>query len=236
MNNGNGYLLGMYNQVKGELKRATLGLCPEIPGAKLLDCGCGDGAFTQEAISRIGAAEILGVELSWEHRVAARERGLEVLAHDFNCNTLLGSGYFDVILAAEIIEFLRDADHFIKELHRLLVPGGHLVISTGNIASLHNIAFLLAGRLPLGVRVSKEVYAGTFKALPDDVMHISDEERAGMLFTPRAMRELLEHRGFQVEEIRGVGYYPLPKIMGRAMARIDRNHSAYMVARARKGG
>jgi 2-polyprenyl-3-methyl-5-hydroxy-6-metoxy-1,4-benzoquinol methylase len=56
---------------------------------------------------------------------------MHVIYGDILANTIL-SETFDSVLAGEIIEHLRDPLTFLKECHRILKPGGRLVISTIN--------------------------------------------------------------------------------------------------------
>jgi 2-polyprenyl-3-methyl-5-hydroxy-6-metoxy-1,4-benzoquinol methylase len=55
---------------------------------------------------------------------------------------------YDLLIAGEIIEHLVDTDHFAAEAHRILKPGGHLILSTPNLASWYNRIRLLRGLVP----------------------------------------------------------------------------------------
>lgn len=55
---------------------------------------------------------------------------------------------YDVLIAGEIIEHLVDTDHFAEEAHRILKPGGRLILSTPNLASWYNRIRLLRGLVP----------------------------------------------------------------------------------------
>lgn len=56
------------------------------------------------------------------------------------------AGEFDVIIFAEIIEhLLMDPCKVLREIKRVLKPGGTLVITTPNVARLENVARLIAG-------------------------------------------------------------------------------------------
>jgi hypothetical protein len=50
------------------------------------------------------------------------------------------------------------------------------------------------------------------------------------LFTARALTELAAYHGLAPELIRTVGYYPLPPLLARLAARLDRLHGAFIVA------
>ncbi|MBN8729200.1 MAG: methyltransferase domain-containing protein [Acidobacteria bacterium] len=60
-----------------------------------------------------------------------------------------GGAHFDTVLCCELLEHLTaDPMHMMAEIHRILKPGGHLVLTTPNIGSLRAIAALLAGYHP----------------------------------------------------------------------------------------
>jgi hypothetical protein len=50
------------------------------------------------------------------------------------------------------------------------------------------------------------------------------------LFSARALCELAAHHGLALERMTPVGYYPLPPRVARAVARVDANHCAFVVA------
>ena len=58
-------------------------------------------------------------------------------------------GSFDTVLCGELVEHLTaDPMHMMTEIHRILKPGGHLVLTTPNIGSLRAIAAILSGYHP----------------------------------------------------------------------------------------
>jgi SAM-dependent methyltransferase len=55
-------------------------------------------------------------------------------------------GEFDIVIFAEIIEhLLNDPCKVLREIKRVLKPGGSLIVTTPNVARLENIARLIAG-------------------------------------------------------------------------------------------
>jgi SAM-dependent methyltransferase len=65
---------------------------------------------------------------------------------DMNRRFPLDDGQFDFVSCVEGIEHLQDQFHFVRECHRVLKPGGLLVLSTPNILNLASrLKFLLCG-------------------------------------------------------------------------------------------
>lgn len=99
-------------------------------GEKVLDIGCGDGAFLKRA-AQIGW-EAWGVEP--DAKAAARLSGFKVLQGSLP-NIPLPDASFDFITLSHVIEHLHDPVAALKEIHRLLKPGGKVWIATPNIES-----------------------------------------------------------------------------------------------------
>ncbi len=86
-----------------------------------IEVGVGTGRFAQP----LGIA--LGVEPSEAMRDIARSRGIEVVdavAEDLP----FGDASFDLVLIVTTICFVDDVDRTLKEAHRVLADGGHIVV------------------------------------------------------------------------------------------------------------
>lgn len=105
-------------------------------GEKVLDIGCGDGAFLKRA-AQIGW-EAWGVEP--DAKAAASLSGFKVLQGSLP-NVPLPDASFDYITLSHVIEHLHDPVAALKEIHRLLKPGGKVWVATPNIESLGHRLF-----------------------------------------------------------------------------------------------
>ncbi|GHD93440.1 SAM-dependent methyltransferase [Streptomyces naganishii] len=105
-----------------------------VPGARLLDIGCGWGSLSLYAAER-HKAHVTAVTLSREQaayvREQVRERGLadrvEVLRQDYR--DVAGAGY-DAVAGVEMGEHVGDAEYpaFAAALHRLVRPRGRVLV------------------------------------------------------------------------------------------------------------
>jgi SAM-dependent methyltransferase len=96
----------------------------ERVGARALDLGAGSGGNT----SLLDRAGYLAVALE-HHPVAAqlaRTRGLDVLRADAH-RLPFADGAFDVVLACDVLEHLEDDGTAVREIGRVLRPGGRLI-------------------------------------------------------------------------------------------------------------
>ncbi len=96
-------------------------------------------------------------------------------------------GHFATVLCCELIEHLyEDPMHMMSEINRILRPGGHLVLTTPNIASLRAIAAILQGYHP-------GHFPQYIRPAPDGKI----DPRHNREYTPLEIRRLLADAGFE---------------------------------------
>ena len=96
---------------------------------KLLDIGCGYGAFLDSA--KLMGFDVAGVEIDKQIAEKARTSGF-VVYDDFLENLELPDDTYDVITLWDVIEHVPNPVSLLTECHRLLKPGGILFYHTGN--------------------------------------------------------------------------------------------------------
>lgn len=105
----------------------------DVSPGKLLDVGCGNGSFLGR-MRELGW-KVQGVEPDPEAaRLAAAKLGVPVHVGDLG-SAGFPSGYFDAVTLNHVIEHVPDPEWVLQECHRLLRPGGHLVVVTPNVES-----------------------------------------------------------------------------------------------------
>ena len=118
------------------------------PGDHVLDLGCGSGALGHELLRRRLVGFYVGIDVASQALNMARTADLTVVKADVSKRLPLATGWADLIYAAEIIEHVFDTDRFVQEMKRLLKPGGRIVLTTPNAASLGRRLLLAMGRNP----------------------------------------------------------------------------------------
>lgn len=155
-----------------------LGLLSQRPTGKVLDIGCSSGSLANQM--RALGHHVTGVDIAEhplvrsrvdEFYVADLEDGIPDIGHDF-----------DLIVAADVIEHLRDPESILIQLSELLAPEGRLIVSTPNFGHWYARA---------------RVASGTF-----------DYDRRGILdethlrfFTRRGLERTLDNAGLVIEEM-----------------------------------
>lgn len=229
------YAARLFAACEEENRREILRAIEPAPGGSLLDLGCCDGAVTMRVAAAAQVAEVHGVEFIEPFARQARARGVQVVVADLGAELPYGDASFDVVHANQVIEHLPKTDHFLREIHRVLKPGGYAVISTNNLSSWHNIASLTLGLQPPPCHVSDLVITGNPVNTAYDGWEQEVEGQQHLrVFTGRALASLAGYHGLQLERDRTSGYYPLPPRLSRVMTKLDRRHGAYLVQRFRR--
>jgi ubiquinone/menaquinone biosynthesis C-methylase UbiE len=104
-------------------------------GAKVLDVGCGTGASALPAAHAVGPSGfVTGVDLSARllDRARAKARGLTNIKFRVADMTSLGypNDHFDAAVSVFSIFFVPDMEGLVRELWRMVLPGGKLAVTT----------------------------------------------------------------------------------------------------------
>lgn len=230
-------LLKLQEVTAAENRRVIIDLLEPDKSAMYLDLGCNDGRFTPERGRRIGTNKLYGVEIDKKLALQAEQIGIKVTFADLNRPLPIESESFDVVCANQVLEHIYSTDCFVREIHRVLKPGGYTVISVPNLAAAHNITFLIFGQQPIGASMSDELADvgnpfGPMHGVKREVVPFAHAHLR--LPTPKALRELFQYHGFEIERLIRVGYYPFPVVIARLLCHLDPVHSVYVTIKARK--
>jgi SAM-dependent methyltransferase len=169
---------------------------PGGPGDRVLEMGA-YLHITPALQTRLGYGEVRGCY--YGSRGAVEDRTVtSAEGEEFRCEIDLfdaekdcfpyPNGHFSTVLCCELIEHLpADPMHMMIEINRILKPGGHLVLTTPNIASLRAIAGILGGYNPL-----------LFPAYIRPRESGETQARHAREYAPREIRTLFEDSGFDV--------------------------------------
>ena len=151
-----------------------------LPGrGKLLEIGCFAGLFLDRI--RADGWQVVGLEPYRRAAQYARATfGLEIIEGVLP-NAALPTARFDAVMMLHVIEHLPDPAEGLRELRRVLRPGGVLVVETPRFNSL---SFKLLGRRE--------------RSIQNCPGHI-------FFFTEQTLRQMLDHHGFKVFRVERVG-------------------------------
>jgi 2-polyprenyl-3-methyl-5-hydroxy-6-metoxy-1,4-benzoquinol methylase len=149
--------------------------------AGLLDVGCGTGVFLQVAQAR--GWNVTGTEISPYAVRTAKARGLSVIQGELWEAGLPGDA-FNVATCWHVIEHVLDPKRLLAETHRILKPGGWLVLATPN----------------LNDRIFRAAYRVARRRRPR--LYEPDEREIHLFhFTARTLAAMAAAVGFEVLEV-----------------------------------
>jgi SAM-dependent methyltransferase len=113
------------------------------PRSRILDLGCGDGALGERL--RKQGHSVVGVDAAARHGVEERLDRFVVADLDHGIPIDAGGDY-DVVLAVDLIGYLRDPAAFLRDAASRLRPGGSIVVSVPNFGHWYPRARVAVGR------------------------------------------------------------------------------------------
>jgi len=114
-------------------------LAPQLhAGMQLIDCGCGPGSITVDLARAVAPGEAIGIDIRADAlthaRTLARERGIANVAFQAASVYQLpyADGSFDAAFACAVLQHLAAPVAALKEIRRVLRPGGVIGIIDGS--------------------------------------------------------------------------------------------------------
>jgi ubiquinone/menaquinone biosynthesis C-methylase UbiE len=172
------------------------------PGGAVLDVGCGPGVMAGEMMAR--GCSFWGVDPSSNMISICRSRFAESeRVHFLKGDALqlaVPSGFFDAVLCMGVIDSVKDGRGAIREMLRVLKPGGTLIVTFTNIYSPYawwkNYVFY-----PLVAKWQN----WRSKRSPHDIKPGRRNADTRVLYSRRASHGMLRAEGASV--LQSVGYY-----------------------------
>ena len=147
----------------GEERADLFLLYVDGPGRRVLDIGCRYGTLTSRYL--VGN-DVVGMDVDRDALEKAADLGIETIWADAEEPLSFEDGSFDVVVAGELLEHVRDPQALVDEVHRVLRPGGTFVGSVPNAFRVKNRLRFLGGRPPERDPTHLHIFA------PIDVRHL----------------------------------------------------------------
>lgn len=164
----------------------------------VLDLGAGYGRdldITQNVFPNI---ERHAVEFDQNDCKTLSEKGIKSYQVDLENTPLpFENESFDIVIANQVLEHLKDIFFTLHETARVLKTGGHFLIGVPNVTAFHNRLLMLLGRHPTQVK------------------SYSAHVRAFSYHDTKKMLETAGGGAFSISSFGGAQFYPLPKKAAR---------------------
>jgi ubiquinone/menaquinone biosynthesis C-methylase UbiE len=164
------YSLLRESRVYDHLMQQTLKLAKIDPDIKCLDLACGPGNYAYEMAKK--GARVVGVDYSEEMIAIAQKKICQSPTLNQNISLIQMDGmdylktvpdnFFDVVIAALFVSYVKHPDEVIREIYRVLKPNGRCVMSNPRpdanfshvwIDSIHDILRKPLTFLPVSLRI-----------------------------------------------------------------------------------
>jgi SAM-dependent methyltransferase len=169
---------------------------------RILDIGCGDGAFGR-AIKGRQPATVIGVTFSEEEAARAREYLDSVVTRDLESATLVDLGQFDCVVCSHVLEHLRDPVRVLKSLRDNLTKDGVVLVALPNVLHYRQRLAFLGGR-----------FRYTDGGLMDRTHY--------RFFDWTTAQALIAEAGLTAESVEALGGWPGSRFAGPLRASLDR--------------
>lgn len=168
-------------------------LIEAFKGLKILDVGCG-GGISSEPLARMGG-KITGIDHSKELIKVAKnhseEMGLKIKYLNLDIKEIAESKEkFDVVVALELLEHVKDFAAFCEYLSKCIKPEGMIILSTINRNFLSNFVVI-----NLAEKILKKLPKGTH-----------DYKK---FIKPAELEIVYKKLGYGIKNIKGLSFLPL---------------------------
>jgi len=166
------------------------------------DIGCGEGHIAIAIKGYSDTSNVFGLDIDENAIKLCQSRGINSIKLNLDEESLpFLKNSFDGIFCGELIEHLKDTDHLLEEINRVLMPNGIVVLTTPNLAAWYNRLALLFGYQPFHTSTGYKFNVGKFMRFGDDGgQHIR-------VFTYKALIQTVLLHKFDIVQIYGA-YQP----------------------------
>jgi ubiquinone/menaquinone biosynthesis C-methylase UbiE len=160
------------------------------PGERVLDVACGTGVVTRLAAPEVGSTgQVTGLDMNAGMLAVARSlpppAGASITWVEGDAGAMeFPDASFEVIMCQQGLQFFSDKPAALREMYRILVPGGRVVLSVWKSAGPYNVA--IAEALEYHVSVEAATLYRASRVVPD----------------AETLYRLLVEAGFRAVEIR----------------------------------
>jgi SAM-dependent methyltransferase len=223
-----------HTEVEADILHAAL-----APGSRVLEAGCGRTTRLSDFRDRIDRLVGADIDEAGGRSNAALD---EFVVADLCCTLPFAAGAFDVVYANFVVEHLEHPGHAFAEWHRVLRPGGSVILLTSNVA---NPLMTAARIVPQPVRTAvkrlgpgaaaRDVFPARYRANTPGVLSRLLRQAGfapvSVVFVATLHRYVSRHR-LAAAALRNVELLPPPRLRSTIIAWYQRGDGSAQAASA----
>jgi len=183
------YSNGKTNPIDIE-EQTMFSLLPVAKYQKLLDVGCGVGTISLKLKER--GFNVFGIDFSSVAIEKVREKGINALKIDLDKEGIkFEDNFFDIVWAGDVIEHVFDPIFVLKEINRVLAPGG-----------------LLLCTIPYDLRISTRIRMLFGHSFQENIYRQYGQCKHHTFFSLPLMKYMFEEALMQIKDVRFVIRFP----------------------------
>lgn len=191
-----------------DITEKTIRLMDLRPGERVLDLGCGAGWATRLLARRVedqdGSGKVVGLDVSDEMIRRAQTTPSEFENISYVCASAQkipgGDNFFDKVLSVESFYYYPDQERVLRELFRVMAPGGRMFILINLYKDNHySLQWVDKLKVPVHVRSEAEYIAliGKFGFEKVEARRIPDDTPTPDDYKTKSFYSLEDLRGFK---------------------------------------
>jgi ubiquinone/menaquinone biosynthesis C-methylase UbiE len=151
------------------------------PGERVLDLACGSGLIARLVAPQVGpTGQVTGLDINTAMLDVARSlpppSGAAITWVEGSAVAMnLRDASFDAVLCQQGLQFFPDKPSALREIHRVLVPRGRLVLSVWKSPGAYNLAVAEALERYVNAETAKRFYASRNVPAADELQRLLDE-------------------------------------------------------------
>ncbi len=174
----------------------TLDVAGCLSGLRVLDVGCGDGTLLKKIADQWPTAKLFGADIVLPSSWFGNNR-IRLVTADLRADLPFQSQCVDLVICTETLEHLVDPDRQLREMTRILRPGGRLVVTIPNATGyfpFHYLGWWIPTRMLRRKFLPYEHPANTEQ--PVDTMYEFNE-----------IVDLVQQNGLKIQRLVGYRYF-----------------------------
>ncbi len=185
-----------------EFNQRVISIAGDLSNKRILDAGCGYGELLIEIAKRCPSSHLYGVDLSSTRikETSVKLGKIAIKSGDIQEKIPFEDNFFDFVFCTETIEHLKNPDYCLREIKRVLINNGRIIITIPNATGYWPFCYLNYLDCLIPTRWLKS------KLLPYE-HPLNTDQPIDTCYSYKEIVELICRNGLQIKKIGGWRYF-----------------------------